>query len=126
MSDELQLTEDRLQAYSSTYVPLSLTIGTKLHDAELQSHLDELDTAQRLGENVSKLAIGTDVIDHHLAFFNLVAEEMISDVDMLAPVVVHRVLAQRNRGHVVNAQLHAQWSIVDQLPQQVAEPNSLA
>jgi hypothetical protein len=60
-----------------------------LHDAELLPHLDELDTAQRLGENVGKMAVGTDVIDLHLAIFNTLTNEVVLHVNVLGPFMVH-------------------------------------
>jgi hypothetical protein len=75
--------------------------------------------AQRLGENVGKLAVCADMTDIHLALLYALSKEMILDVDVLDPLVVHRVTPESNRQHVVDAQLHLQRCISDELSKQV-------
>jgi hypothetical protein len=74
-----------------------------LHDTELQSHFQEFDAAQCLGKNIGELAVGSNVLNVHLAFPNLLTNEVKASIDVLTSLVMDWVLAQLNRRHVVHA-----------------------
>ena len=88
----------------STNLLLILTSIRYFHDAELQSHLREFDTAQRLGQNVSRLSIGAHMINVHLAVLNALTNEMKASVDVLTPLVMHWILAELDCRLVVHVQ----------------------
>ena len=61
------------------------------------SHLHEFDPAQRLGEDVYTLTIGANMRNIDLAFFDALTDVVELRVNVFAPIVMHRVLAQRDR-----------------------------
>lgn len=63
-------------------------------DTEFLPHLHEPDLPQRLGEDVSELAVGADVVNVEFAFFAAPTDVLLHDVDVLAPVVVNRIFAE--------------------------------
>ena len=76
--------------------PPKLAILFDLHDTELLSNLNELHSAQRLGQDVCQLSISTDVINIQFPFIDTLSDVMEPCVDMLAPIMKDRVLAESN------------------------------
>ena len=60
-------------------------------EAELCSHLLKTRFIERLCHAVSELILGVDVSHGNEAFFDLLADEVVADVDMLRAAVVLRV-----------------------------------
>ena len=79
--------------------------GLYFNHAELLSHLHELDTTKGFCQDVGELVIGTHVLNVDHAVLNTFTNKMIPRVDVLTAVVVHRILAQRDRRLVIHHQL---------------------
>jgi hypothetical protein len=47
---------------------------------------------EALGENICNLGVGRDVFEVDLFFLNLLAQEMVADVDMFGAIMEFRVL----------------------------------
>jgi hypothetical protein len=68
--------------------------------AEHSNHLPQLNevrTPERLGENISQLLFGSNMINIHFALLDAFSDEMESSVNMLAPTMMYGVLAKCNR-----------------------------
>ena len=82
--------------------PLNLL---QLDDSKSSPLFQELHTSQWLGQDVYQLTGGPDMIKLQFAIFHALTNEMKLGVDVLTSLVVHRVLAQSDRGHVVHKHL---------------------
>jgi hypothetical protein len=63
-------------------------------DADPSSHLQELQSTQRLGQNIGKLIIGANIVDFNLALLYTLSYVVILRINVLTPVMMHRILAQ--------------------------------
>jgi hypothetical protein len=63
-------------------------------DADPSSHLQELQSTQRLGQNIGKLIIGANIVDFNLALLYTLPYVVILRINVLTPVMMHRILAQ--------------------------------
>ena len=95
-------------------------------DAELLSELNELCTPEQLGQKISNLFLSPHVLNIDPLLLDALAYEMIASVDVLAPVMVNRILAQRNRGLVVGEELGLHGCFALELSDQPAEPHTVA
>jgi hypothetical protein len=63
-------------------------------DADPSSHLQELQSTQKLGQNIGKLIIGANIVDFNLALLYTLPYVVILRINVLTPVMMHRILAQ--------------------------------
>jgi hypothetical protein len=63
-----------------------------LDDAKSAPQLHELDTPERLHEDIGELFHSPDMFHLHLAFFYAFTNEMIFRIDMLTAIMMHRFL----------------------------------
>mgnify|MGYP007071371421 CR=1 FL=1 len=73
-------------------------------DSHSITHLLEMDPSERLGENVSELVTCANVLNINAAVVDALPDEVVAQLNVLAPVVEDRVFAQRNRLLVVDAE----------------------
>ena len=73
-----------MQCLDQHFTPLNL----HLDDTQLLPHLNETSSSQCLGQNVSQLAVSSDMIDVNFAFFNALANVVKLDVNVLATIMV--------------------------------------
>ena len=69
-------------------------IVTHVANAKLLTHLDELDPPKWLRQDVCKLPVSADVFNLCNAITDTLSDVMITCVNVLAPFMIHRVLAQ--------------------------------
>ena len=69
-------------------------------------HLCELSSFQRLGQDICKLVIDANVVDFNLALLSTLPYAVILCIDVLALLMLHRVLTSGNRGLIVNNEHH--------------------
>ena len=86
-----------------TFSPFNLPHAVSGEDADLGVQLLEAHTPKQFCKDVSLLA-GVDMINLHLPCFNLVSEEMVSDLYVLASVMEHRVFAPSNCRLIVHSE----------------------
>ena len=82
-----------------------MALGLYFNHAELPSHLHELDTTKSFCQDVGELIDSTHVLNVNHAVLNTFTNKMIPRVDVFAAVVVHWILAQRDRRLVIHHQL---------------------
>lgn len=75
------------------------------HHAKLLPQLPELDTTKGFCQDVGELTVSAHVLNINLAVLNTFTNEVVPRVDVFVAVVVHRVLAQHDRRHVIHHQL---------------------
>jgi hypothetical protein len=63
-------------------------------DVDPFSHLQELQSIERLGQNIGKLIIGANIVDFNLALLYTLPYVVILRINVLTPVMMHRILAQ--------------------------------
>jgi hypothetical protein len=63
-------------------------------NADPFSHFQELQSTQRLGQNIGKLIIGANIVDFNLALLYTLPYVVILRINMLTPIMMHRILAQ--------------------------------
>ena len=71
---------------------LPLSEGDILNYSKLVSEVHKLHSRQRLGENVSNLLIGLDVLELHCSSLYNVSDVVIFDLHVLRPVMKYWVL----------------------------------
>ena len=82
----------------------------------------ELDPPKRLGEQVCELVRGVDVARLDAPFFQAAADEVIPQLDVLAPFVKNGVLCQSQGGLAVHQELHRSGILNEKITKQSSEP----
>ena len=65
-----------------------------LHHSKLVSKEDELSLDQGLGENVCQLLLCRNILNLNCSLLHYVPDEMVSNLNMLRPVVRHWILRE--------------------------------
>ena len=93
------------QDYLSNH-PLILVHLTHLDHPQQLPQLHELGTPKGLSENISRLLICSNMVNIHLALLDTLSDKMKTSVDVFAPVMKHRILAECDCRFVVHEQPH--------------------
>jgi hypothetical protein len=86
----------------------------------------ETNTREGLGENVSELVAGADVLCTDLPSFNTLTDEMVLHLNVFAPIVKHRILAQLDGRFVVDEDCRWPASLASHVCKKTVKPDSLA
>jgi hypothetical protein len=76
-------------------------------DADPSSHLQELQSIERLGQNIGKMIIAATIVDSNLALLYTLPYVVILRISVLTPVMMHWILAQCDCRLVVNIEHHS-------------------
>jgi hypothetical protein len=98
------VTGDRDLEYS-TFLPLILSTFTFGLDADCGMQLLEVNTSQRLRQNIRHLLLCCYKTKLDPALINTLTDEMIPHINMLTPIVEDEVLAQRYSRLIIHQQL---------------------
>ena len=80
---------------------LPLTKESVPHNTHLVSEVDMLAPWERLRQNVCYLLIRGNVLEFHNSLLDPISDEVILDVDMLGPLMKHRILRELNTALIV-------------------------
>ena len=112
---------------TSTFSPLILaTVATELSNVDTVAQLLESNTAEWLRQYVCQLLLRANVVDDDIPVLHALPDEMVSGVNVLAPVMENGVLGHCNAGLVVHLDLRRSDLRVEQVTQESSKPDSLA
>ena len=63
-----------------------------VYHSQITSYEGKLVNPQRLGEDISKLLLCGDKLHFDILLLNMVSDEMMSDINVLCPSVLNRIL----------------------------------
>ena len=92
-------------------------------DADLQAKLLEANSPKWFCHYVRQLIVGVDMPDGDLPVLNTLPDEVETRLDVFAPAMEDRVLAELNRRLVVNEELSGRRCLALEAPKQLSEPN---
>ena len=92
-------------------------------DADLQAKLLKANSPKWFCHDVRQLIVSVDMPDGDLPVLNAFPDEMESRLDVFAPAMEDRVLAELNRRLVVNEELSGRRRLAVEAPKQSSEPN---
>ena len=88
-------------------------------DAKLLPHLNEPDSSKRFSQNVCQLLVSAHMLNINNAFSNTFSDIMISSINVLGSLMVHRIFAELLSRLAVNVKselLHFSASEISQQP----------
>ena len=109
-------------AYLLTLPPLSL-MCLQVDDAELLAKFLETNSPKWFCHYIRQLIVGVDMLDGDLPVLNAFPDEMESRLDVFAPAMEDRVLAELDRRLVVDEELGDRRRLAVEAPEQLSEPN---
>jgi hypothetical protein len=112
----------------SIILPLSLVhrLMGKLSHPGPGTKLKELDPPKGLGEQVRKLILGVDVVRLDAPFCQPVTDEVVPHPVVLASLMKHGVLSQRQSELVVHPGFHRSSVSPEEITEQASKPERLS
>ena len=92
-------------------------------DADLQAKLLEANSPKWFCHYVRQLIVGVDMPDGDLPCLDALSDEVKTRLNVFAPAVKHRILAQLNRQLVVDEQRSSRRRFAVETPEQLTKPD---
>ena len=109
-------------AYLLTLPPLSL-MCLQVDDAELLTKFLETNSPKWFCHYIRQLIVGVDMPDGDLPCLDALSDEVKARLNVFAPAVKHRILAQLNRRLVVDEQRSSRRRFAVETPEQLTKPD---